>query len=137
MNAHLLGILIFVGGILHLGITSAGLTMTSVLDWRRTLAPLSALNRHVIWTHGAFVLMTIIGFGALSLGCSGTLASGEPLARAICGFIAVFWGLRLVVGLFFFDTKPHMSNAVLKVCYAALNCVIVYFVLCYGVAAIA
>ena len=137
MNAHALATLIFIGGILHLGITSAGITTTFVLDWRRSLAPLASLTRHIIWTHGAFVLITIIGFGALSLACSGRLASGEPLARAVCGFIAVFWGLRLLVGVFFFETKAHMSNAILKVCYAALNCVIVYFVLCYGAAAIA
>ena len=137
MSAHALSMLIFVAGVLHLGITSAGVTTTLVLDWRRNLAPLCRLTRQIIWTHGAFVLMTIVGFGALSLTCSGRLASGEPLARAICGFIAIFWGLRLLVGAFVFDAKPYLSNSVLKISYASLNLVLVYFVLCYGAAAIA
>ena len=136
MNANLMSQLIFIGGVLHLGITSAGFTSVFVLDWKRNLAGLHALTRHIIWTHGAFVLMTIIGFGTISLACSHTLASGTPLARAVCGFIAVFWASRLMVGAFVFDAKPHLANATLKVCYSALNCVFVYFVICYSAAAL-
>src|SRR5437867_907238 len=57
MNA--LKIMIIIAGILHLCITSAGLTMTRVLDWRHKLSALDPLTRHIIWTHGAFVLLAI------------------------------------------------------------------------------
>ena len=107
MNATLLERLLLVAGVLHLGITTAGLTMTLVLDWRKNLAPLCALTRHIIWTHGAFVLLTIIAFGVVSIACAPSLASGQPLARAVCAFIASFWTLRLIIGFAFFDAKPH------------------------------
>ena len=136
VNAKALELSILAAGLLHLAITSAGLVMTLVLDWRKNLSPLCALTRHIIWTHGAFVLMTIIGFGVVSLAFPGALASGEPLARAVCGFIAAFWLIRLFIGVFLFDATPHLTNAALKVCYHALTVVFTFFVLCYGAAAV-
>ena len=78
-----LQIMLIIAGLLHLAITSAGITMTMVLDWRKNLSPLCALTRHVIWTHALFVLMTIIAFGAVSLFFAAPLASGAPLAATI------------------------------------------------------
>ena len=136
MNATHLATLLFIAGLLHLAITSAGLVMTLVLDWRRTLLPLCALTRHIIWTHGAFVLMTIIGFGVISLLLPRQLASGEPIARAICAFIAAFWALRLLIGLLFFDARPHLTSNVLKLGYHGLTIVFVFFVVTYATAAL-
>jgi hypothetical protein len=128
--------LLFLAGLLHLAITSAGLVMTLVLDWRRNLAPLCALTRHIIWTHGAFVLLTIIAFGVISIALPGRLASGEPMSRAVCGFIAAFWAFRLLIGLAFFDARPHLRNVPLKVAYHGLTVVFVFFVITYGAAAV-
>ena len=136
VNPKMLEWSILAAGLVHLAITSAGLTMTLVLDWRRSLAPLCALTRHIIWTHGAFVLLTIVGFGVVSLMYPGALASGDPLARAVCGFIAAFWLIRLFIGFFLFDAKPHLTSAVLKVCYHSLTVVFLFFVVCYGAAAV-
>jgi hypothetical protein len=136
MNANTLKILLIVAGVLHLAITSAGLAMTLVLDWRKNLSPLCALTRHIIWTHGAFVLLTIVAFGAVSLTFPTALASGEPLARAVCGFIAAFWAIRLFIGFFLFDATPHLTRTSLKLGYHALTVVFTFFVLCYGAAAV-
>ena len=132
MNATLLERLLLIAGVLHLGITTAGLTMTLVLNWRRNLAPLCALTRHIIWTHGAFVLLTIIAFGVVSIACAPLLASGEPLARAVCGFIAAFWLFRLFVGFFLFDATPHLSSLPLKLGYHGLTACFAFFVVTYG-----
>ena len=137
MNTHTLKILLIIAGLLHLAITSAGLAMTLVLDWRKNLAPLCALTRHIIWTHGVFVLLTIIAFGVVSLAFPSALASGEPLARAVCGFIAAFWAIRLFIGLFLFDATPHLTSTPLKLGYHGLTVVFSFFVLCYAAAAVA
>lgn len=136
MNANTLQTLLIVAGVLHLCITSAGLVMTRVLEWRRYLSRLEPLTRHVVWTHGAFVLLTIIAFGVISICCAPSLASGEPLARAVCGFISGFWGLRLVIGFTMFDAKPHLINWPLALAYRALSVVFVYFVFAYAAAAV-
>ncbi|MEA2710391.1 MAG: hypothetical protein QOF78_2992 [Phycisphaerales bacterium] len=136
MTTKTLEISLIIAGLLHLAITSAGLAMTLVLDWRKNLSPLCALTRHIIWTHGAFVLLTIVGFGVVSLAFSVPLASGEPLARAVCGFIATFWAIRLFIGFFLFDATPHLTKTSLKLGYHGLTVVFAFFVLCYGAAAV-
>ena len=136
MTTTLLTRMLLVGGLLHLAITSAGFTMTFVLDWRRNLGAVNALTRHIIWTHAGFVLMTIVAFGVVSLACAADLAAGSPLARAICAFIACFWGVRLVIQFFLFDAKPHLTNGLLKVGYHGLTVVFTYFTLTYGLAAV-
>jgi len=136
MNAKALETLLVLAGLLHLAITSAGLVMTLVLDWRRNLTPLCALTRHIIWTHGAFVLLTIVAFGVVSLTFPASLVSGEPLARAVCGFIAAFWAFRLFIGFFLFDATPHLTKTSLKLGYHGLTVVFTFFVLCYGAAAV-
>jgi hypothetical protein len=128
--------MIFIAGLLHLAITSAGFTSVMVLDWRRSLSSLSALSRHVIWTHAAFVLLTIVGFGVVSMLFAAPLASGAPLARAVCGFIAAFWTLRLVIQFFVFDARPYLTNMPLKLGFHGLSVVFCYFVFAYAAAAI-
>ena len=122
--------------LLHLCITSAGLTMTRVLDWRHKLSALDPLTRHIIWTHGAFVLLTIIAFGVVSVSMAGQLASGALLGRAICGFVALFWGIRLMIQFFLFDARPYLAgNRRLAFCYHGLTVVFIYFVVTYTLAA--
>jgi hypothetical protein len=127
--------LLIFGGVLHLAILSAGITMTRVLDWRCSLAALNPLTRHIIWTHGGYVLMTIAAFGVISLALPKSLTSGAPLARCICGFIAIFWGGRLLIQMFLFDARPHLTNVALKFAYHGLTVVFIYFAVVYGFAA--
>ena len=54
--------LIIVGGVLHLGLLIAGALVPGTLNWRTSLAPLPAMTRHIIWTHGAFIVVIILGF---------------------------------------------------------------------------
>jgi hypothetical protein len=132
----MLNTMIFIAGLLHLAITSAGFTSVLVLDWRRNLAPLSALSRHVIWTHAAFVLMTIVAFGMISILMPDVLASGAPLARGVCGFIAAFWATRLLIQFFLFDPKPYLTNVALALGFHGLTVVFIYFVITYTLGAV-
>src|SRR2546429_302738 len=132
-----LQIMLIIAGLLHLAITSAGAPMTLVLGWRENLAPPCALTRAIPWTHATLLLMTIIAFGAISLTLSSSLASGTPLARAVCGFIAVFWGTRLFIQFFLFDARPFLTNLVLKLGYHGLTIVFAYFTITYGLASLA
>jgi hypothetical protein len=135
MTRHTLELLLILAGVAHLCITSAGVVMTFVLDWRKNLTTLDALTRHIIWVHGLFVLLTIIAFGVVSIAFRGPLASGEPLARAACAFIAIFWAVRLLIAFFLFDATPFLRTIPLRVGYHGLTIVFVYFTLVYGLAA--
>ena len=118
--------LIFVSGILHFGTLLASAAVPQVLDWKAELRKLDGLSRQLIWVHGLFIVLTIIGFGMLTMFHSADLASGTPLARAICGFIAFFWSARLIVQFFVFDAKPFLKGTLLQVGYHGLTLVFIY-----------
>ena len=123
-------------GVLHLGILIASALVPSTLDWRHELAKLRPLSRQLIWVHGVFIVLVIVAFAAISLLLPNDLASGTPLARAVCGFVAVFWLARLVVQFFVFDAKPMLTNPLLQVGYHGLTVVFAVLVIAYGWAAL-
>jgi hypothetical protein len=129
--------LILFGGACHLGILVASALVPRVLEWRRELRGLSALSRHLVWTHGAFIVGTILALGAVSLAQAEELASGDGLARWVCGFVAVFWGARLAIQLFVFDARPFLTGAWLKAGFHGLTGVFAYLTAVYGWAAVA
>ena len=131
-----LELLLFIGGILHLGMLTAGAALPVVLDWRMSLQKLDALSREVIWVHYAFIGLVIIGFGAVSLLFAGQLAAGDPLARAVCLLIGLFWTLRLLIQFFVFQARPYLSNALLKFGYHGLTIAFGYFAVVYSLAAL-
>lgn len=129
--------LILICGVLHFGILLASALVPQVLDWKTSLEKLDKLSRQLIWVHGAFIVLVIVGFGLISVSLSPDLAGGSLLARGICLFIALFWGTRLAVQLFVFDAKPYLRTAILKAGYHALTGVFGFMTLVYATAAIA
>ena len=128
--------LIRVGGILHLGILIASALTPRALDWRGELRRLSDLSRHVVWVHGAYVVLMVVGFAFVSLLHAEALAEGTALGRSVCGFIAVFWGGRLAIQLVLFDARPYLKRSLLKVGYHGLTAVFLYLAVVYGYAAV-
>src|SRR5437868_9556545 len=112
-----LATLILIGGVLHFGWLLASFAVPRVLDWRHELGKLDPLSRQLVWVHGAFLVLIIVGFGAVSVGLPNELAGGSLLARALCAFIALFWAARLVVQFFVFEPKALLRTALLKLGY--------------------
>lgn len=131
-----LQLFVLIGGLLHLSILAASALLPRVLDWRSELKRLSDLSRHVIWVHGAFVTLTIIAFGFVSLLASHDLTDGSRLGRLVCGFIAGFWLIRLAIQFLLFDPTPYLTRLYLKLGYHGLTLCFLYFVAVYGWAAI-
>ena len=124
------------GGAVHFAILLASAQVPRALDWRGQLALLSPFLRRLFWVYGGFIVLVIVGFGSLSLGSSGEMAAGTPLARALCGFIAIFWLARLGIQLWVFDARPYLTTWFYRWGYRALTLAFVYLTLAYGWAAI-
>jgi hypothetical protein len=131
----ILPLLIAIGGVCHFGILVASALTPKVLDWRTQLRLLNPLCRHVVWAHGAFIALVIVGFGALSLGLASDLAAGTPLARSLCAFMGSFWLARLMIQLFIFDARPFLTTRFLTVGYHGLTAVFIYLAATYLAAA--
>ncbi len=128
-------VLILAGGIAHFVILIASGLVPSVLNWREELGRLSPFLRRLFWVYGAFIVLVIVGFGAMSVVHHETLAAGSPLARSICGFIALFWLARLAVQFFVFETTPFQHSRVLMAGYHGLTILFLFLVFAYGRAA--
>lgn len=128
---------LWIAGVLHLLIPIASALVPSVLDWRTELRKLTTLTRQLVWVHGVFIVLVILGFGALTLVNASELSSGTTLARSCCGFIALFWAARLSLQFVLFDPTPHFKHAILRVGHHSLTLMFGYFALVYGWAAIA
>jgi len=125
--------LILIGGGLHFLTLIASAMVPKTLDWRGELAKLIPFLRTLFWVYGAFIVLTILAFGIMSLVNYKAMAAGESLeARSICVFIAVFWGARLVVQLFFFDACEYLTNRFLKVGYHSLTLTFAFQMFAYA-----
>ncbi|MDB6023293.1 MAG: hypothetical protein JWQ04_3150 [Pedosphaera sp.] len=134
MKTEHLTALLQIAGILHLGLIGAGLLMPRVVNLRLHLATLPCFVRRLFWVYYAFIAFCLVSFGLLSFVFAGTLAAGGGLARAVCGFLAVFWTIRLIAAMFIFDVRPYLTNAFWRLGYALTNIVFTCLPVIYAVA---
>jgi len=127
--------LIFYAGAMHLGILIASSLVPFRLNWREELGVLTTLHRQMYWVYGGYVVLSIVAFALLSLFNSQELASGSGLARGVCGYVAVFWGVRVCLQPIF-DVKVHLTTWWLKAGYHLLTLLFLTFAALYGYAAL-
>jgi hypothetical protein len=130
-----LAVALYAAGVVQLLLLIASALVPRVFDWRRHLGTLPPFLRTLFWVYGAFIVLVIIGFASITLLHARALAAGTPLARAISGFIAIFWGARLVVQIWAFDVRPFLTNHFLTIGYHGLTIAFVFLALVYAVAA--
>lgn len=128
--------LIFLGGICHFGVLIASALVPFVLQWRTSLAPLRKLNRQLIWTYGGYVAGMILSFGILSVTAPQLLTDGSPLGRIVCGYIATFWGVRLMLQFFVFDSQEYLTKWWLTAGHHGLTVVFIFVTAVFTYAAI-
>jgi hypothetical protein len=131
-----LELLVRCAGALHFVVLIASALTPRALDWRQNLAVLHPFLRKLFWVYGAFIVLTIVSFGTLSLVFAARLASGDELGRALAAVIALFWLARLGVQLFVFDARPFLTTWFYKAGYHALTFVFVVLALVFGGAAL-
>ncbi len=119
-------LLLQTAGLLHFLILTASALVPRVLNWRENLLHAPRLLRQLYWVYGAFIVLTIVGFGALTLLFARDLATGSPLARGLCAFIAIFWLARLAVQFLVFDLKPYLTRWWLRAGAHALTLAFLY-----------
>ncbi len=124
--------LLLLAGLLHFGILIASALVPQVLDWRGELRKLPPLFAELVWVHGGFIVLTIVGLGLITVINAAELASGTLLARSLSGFIALFWGTRLAVQFFYFDPTPYLKTLPLKLGYHGLTIVFASLTIIYA-----
>ncbi|MCI0360723.1 MAG: hypothetical protein L0211_19780 [Planctomycetaceae bacterium] len=130
-----LPMLIFLAGLGQLSVLAASLLVPIRLNWREALEPLPKLHRQMYWVYGGYVVLAIVGQGMVSTFCAADLAGGTLLARGVCGYMAVFWGLRLALqGVL--DVREHLTRWWLRAGYYALTVLFACFTAVFALGAV-
>jgi hypothetical protein len=93
----------------YIGPLAAGLLMPGVVGLRKHIGTLPRFIRQLFWLYYVFIGLSLVSFGLGTFLLADQLAAGTPLARAVCGFLAVFWTVRWVAGTFYFDVRPYLE----------------------------
>jgi len=126
--------LIFLAGVGQLGVLIASALVPFRMNWREELRGISRLHRQMYWVYGGYVVLSIVAFALLSIFNSRELSSGSGLARGVCAYVAVFWGIRLGLQTVF-DVREHLTAWWLKAGYVILTLLFATFTLVYALAA--
>lgn len=134
MNDYL-PIAIRAAGAVQLCILIASALVPLRLDWRHSLNGLPKLHRQLYWVYGGYVALSIVSLGLISLVNPTELASGTMLARSICTYIAVFWGIRLSLQTVL-EAKPFLTTWWLTAGYHTLSVLFLLLTLLFAWAAL-
>ncbi len=124
--------LVVVAGVGQLVLVAASLAIPRALGWPEDLAKLRPLTRQVFWTYAGYIWATNLAFGLASAFAPGWLLDRTPLAGAVCGFIATYWGARLVIQFAYFDRSDVPKGPFFAVGEAALVGLFLLLTVVYG-----
>lgn len=94
-------------------------------DWDKNLEALPPIHRRFAIAQNVSIGAMIAVLGLFSLFFAPTLVAGSPLARAVCGATALFWGGRAAV-LPWLGVRPALTTTWLRLGYGLLvaECII-------------
>ena len=101
---------IWAAGVLHLFVASVNFFAIRQFRYRENLAKVSPIVREVFWVQNFYIVAVLIAFAALCFGFAPELAGQCNIGRFFSGFLAVFWGMRVVVQVFVYDSRVKRQN---------------------------
>src|SRR6185436_6319305 len=92
-------------GVALLGLFVLNFFVPKRFKWREELPRLSLINRRIFQVHAIFIALILLLMGLLLVALPRELIAPQPLARAVCGGLALFWAVRLWMQLFLYDAE--------------------------------
>ena len=135
MLDSLLSLLVLLAGLGQLVLVVASLAIPRVLRWREDTARLRPLTRQVFWTYAGYIWFTNLCFGLVSL-APALLLDRSRLAAAVTGYIAAYWGARIVIQFTYFDRSDAPSGIAVRLAEIGLAVLFVFLTFVYGWAAL-
>jgi hypothetical protein len=123
--------LVLIAGLVQLAVAGASLAIPRMLGWKEQTAKLDELTRQVFWTYAGYILGTNVFFGVVSTVAPHWLTDSSGLARTLCGFIATYWGVRVVIQFTAYrGVRPQ--GVVYRLAEVALLLAFIYCTVIYG-----
>jgi hypothetical protein len=127
--------LLVLAGLGQLGLVGASTLIPRLLHWREETAKLRPLTRQVFTIYALYIFATNLAFGLLSTLRPEWLLDGTGLARAVSGFIALYWGARLVIQFSYYDRKDAPPGLFFRIGEVALVALFFFLTCVYGLVA--
>ncbi len=108
-----------VAGGIHLAIIAANVPLPGKLKVRQHLAEVPNFIRQIFFVHWLYIVLVLGLFSALCLFFPAELAGGSLLGRFLSGYMAVFWLLRIVLQVTYYDRGVRRENPLLDGMYLA------------------
>jgi hypothetical protein len=109
--------LIWIAGAVHLSIAVSNFWVPGLFHYRENLVKLSAIVRQVFIVHSIYMVLVLLGFSGLCFFFAPQLAGGSSLGRALSGFLAIFWLLRVGLQFGFYDKDVRARHRLGDVAY--------------------
>lgn len=108
---------LYIAGALHLLVASANIFAFGKFRYLEHLGNAPLVLRQVFLVQNAYIMLVQVGFALLCFFFAGELTSGRSLGLALAGFLAVFWGSRVVLQLFYYDRALRRANRLFDVLF--------------------
>ena len=126
---------IFLAGCAQLCVLIASSLVPLRLKWTTSLEVLPRLHRQLYWVYGGYVVLAIVANGVICIINAEELAAGSRLARCVCVYVAVFWGVRLSLQTIL-DVKEQLTTWWLHAGYHLLTLLFAAFTALFAYAAL-
>ena len=126
--------MIFLAGLAQIGLVLGSLAIPKILNWRSELAKVNLLIKQMFWVYAAYIVVTNVCFGLISVFAYRDLTNGSTLAMLINGFIAVYWLSRVLIQFLYFDRASFPTGKWDRLGEAALVAVFVFLSIVYSYA---
>ncbi len=128
--------LLILAGVGQLAVALSSLAIPHLLGWREELRALRPLTRSVFWTYAGYTLGIHVWFGIVSIVAAEALAAGGLLPSLVTGFIAIYWGVRVVAQFTWYDRSVASTRVLFRVAEVGYITGFVALTLLYGIVAI-
>ncbi|MAG55166.1 MAG: hypothetical protein CMJ83_02640 [Planctomycetes bacterium] len=103
--------LFWIAAAAQLGVLSANFFAKRMFRYRENLERVDPVVRDVFWAQHTFLMLAVAGYALLCIFFADALASGTGIGRAISGFLALFWGLRLVMQVWHYNADEKRRHS--------------------------
>jgi len=121
-------------GVIMITLAAAHVYFPKRFGWREELEKVSLLTRQIFYVHCFFISLVLLLVGMLSLFGTEHLLQQTPLAKMVLAGLTLFWGIRLVIQFFVYDSKLWRGNAFNTTMHILFSLMWTYYLTVYGVA---
>lgn len=97
--------MLYVAGGIHALILGMNVFLPGLLRYEENLSRTDPIIRQVFYVHNAYILLVVGFIGGVCVLAPVELVTGGRLATGLTGFFTVFWGLRVVIQLVYYDQE--------------------------------